>query len=98
MCKKKDSEKWLERELCRKVAAIGGKALKYANGQEAGYPDRMVLLPPGIMVWAEIKSTGKKPRPIQQERIKELRDMGFLVAVIDTEDKLRRFIDILSRH
>ena len=82
------SEKAIEAYLVRKVKDLGGVCLKYSNPGVVGYPDRVVLLPGGVVVWVELKSTGKHPEKIQQLRIDQLRDMGHNVAVVDSKDQV----------
>ena len=48
-----------------------------------GMPDRLVLMPGGRMGFVELKAPGKKPRLLQELRMRQLRRMGFLVAVVD---------------
>lgn len=70
------SEKAIERYLVDCVEGLGGLALKYYNANQTGYPDRLCLLPDGIVFWVELKSKGKKLRPLQEHRHKELRELG----------------------
>lgn len=56
-------------------------------------PDRIVLLPEGKIVFIELKAPGKKPRPIQKYRIKELIALGFRVKVIDSIEGINNFIE-----
>ena len=93
MKKTKDSEKDIEKALRVKIKALGGHALKFSSCIESGYPDRIVLLPGGVLSFVELKSEGEKPRKLQTIRHAELRDLGFHVEVIDTIDGLNRFID-----
>lgn len=87
-----NTEKWLERELVRKIEARGGLALKYSNGQATGYPDRLVLLPGGRLVFVELKTKGRKPTKLQALRHEALRRIGFTVYVIDCVDALNVFL------
>lgn len=97
MLKHKDSEKDIEKTLCRKVKDIGGHALKFTSGIETGYPDRIVLLPNVIVIFVELKSQGEKPRKLQTIRHDELRALGFAVVVIDSLAKVDDFI-IYCKH
>jgi hypothetical protein len=86
------SEKVLEPYLVRSMAKVGAVALKYYNPWAAGYPDRLVLMPQGKVVWVELKSRGKTPNRLQLSRHIQLRELGFDVRVIDNKediDKLR---------
>jgi len=82
------SEKAIEAYLVRRVKDLGGVCLKYSNPGVVGYPDRVVLLPGGFVVWVELKSKGKKPTRVQQLRIAQLREMGHNVAVVDGKDQV----------
>lgn len=78
------SEKYLERKLVERIKALGGLCLKFASVTEAGYPDRLVLMPHGRTLWVELKTTGKKPTRLQEVRHAELRERGFAVYVVDS--------------
>lgn len=83
-----ESEKAIEAYLVRKVKETGGICLKYASASVTGYPDRIVLLPGGRVVWVELKSKGQKPEKRQVIRIGELRGLGFRVEVIDSKEQV----------
>ena len=83
-CKEMDREKALERRLYNRAKQAGGIALKLSALHFAGIPDRLVLLPGGRVFFAELKTEGKKPSPIQKIVIKRLINLGFSVFVLDT--------------
>lgn len=56
-------------------------------------PDRIVLLPQGRIIFIELKAPGKKPRPIQKYRIKELKALGFRVEIIDSIEGINNIIE-----
>lgn len=84
-------ESKIEQHLVREVQLIGGQALKL-NTSKRGMPDRIVLLPGGRTIFVELKAPGKKPRPLQIKRLRELSFLGFRVEVIDTREKVNLFI------
>lgn len=86
-------ESKIENRLKKEIELIGGKALKFVSPGMSGVPDRIVLLPHGRIVFIELKAPGKKPRPIQIKRIKELKDLGFDVRVIDSINGIKDFIE-----
>lgn len=45
----------------------------------AGVPDRLVLLPDGHMGFVEMKAPGKHPRPLQVQRLNQLKQLGYQV-------------------
>lgn len=88
------SEKWLESQLVKKIAARGGVALKYSNANRTGYPDRLVLTPGGRASFVELKTKGRKPTRLQRLRHEELRTLGFEVAVVDSVETLDKFLSL----
>lgn len=74
----------VEEALVKAVTRAGGLALKYYNTASAGWPDRIVVMPNGVLVWVELKATGQKPRELQLIRHEQLRELGQLVSVVDT--------------
>lgn len=86
-------EKDIESYLCKQVKTLGGLALKWVSPGFDGVPDRIILLPGGRVVFAELKDTGKTPRKKQRYRHQQLRALGFEVFVPDSYtavDKLLR--------
>lgn len=86
-------EKTIERKLVQAVKAAGGIAPKFTSPGFAGMPDRLVLLPGGVMAFAELKTPGKKPRPLQLARHRLLRSLGFKVYVIDSVNQIGGILD-----
>ena len=89
----KDSEKDLERRLNREIKQMGGKSVKVYNPWDVGFPDRMLLMPGGRVVFVELKSTGERPRAIQRVKHEKLRALGYEVRVIDNFVELKQFIN-----
>lgn len=81
-------EKTIENKLALAVKKAGGIAVKFVSPSFAGMPDRLVLLPDGVIAFAELKAPGKMPRPLQEARHRLLRRLGFKVYVIDSEDQI----------
>lgn len=92
------SEKDLERKLVNKLKELGILALKYSNPSETGYPDRLCLCPGGVSFWVEVKTTGKKPRQLQQVRHDQLRQLGYAVFVVDDEPTLLEALKFARTH
>ena len=88
------SEKAIEKYLVEQVKAIGGICLKYSNANMVGYPDRVICLHGGKVVWVELKSKGKKPTKIQTIRQAELACLGHEVYVIDNKKTIDELINI----
>lgn len=83
------SEKALERKLKEVIKFNGGLYFKLLPFLHKGLPDRLCLLPGGVIFFAEIKSKGDKPKKIQTYIHKKIRKLGFKVFVIDTLDQIK---------
>lgn len=90
------SEKVIERKLVEAVKANGGMCIKLLCDNLLGLPDRMVLMPHSKIAFAELKTTGQKPRRIQVFMHNRLRNLGFRVEVIDTIEGINDFINSLN--
>lgn len=88
-------EKDIEKKLVKAVKSMGGIAPKLISPGFDGMPDRLILLPGGIMAFAELKAPGKKPRPLQLARHRLLRKLGFAVYVIDDPEQIGGMLDEL---
>lgn len=86
-------EKKIEQNLSKVVKNMGGIAPKFISPGLDGVPDRIVLLPGGKMAFIELKSLGKKLRPLQAKRKKQLEELGFLVYCIDNEEQIGGILD-----
>ncbi|MBU5594900.1 VRR-NUC domain-containing protein [Amphibacillus sp. MSJ-3] len=85
-------EQKIEKYLKDKIEHLGGHALKFNSGVR-GVPDRIVLLPGGKVIFVELKAPGKKPRPLQEKRLRDLNELGFHAIVIDSKSKVDDFIN-----
>lgn len=87
------NEKQIERKLVEAVRCAGGLAPKFVSPGFGGVPDRLILLPSGHMAFAELKSPGKRMRPLQVRRKKQLERLGFRVYCIDGTEQIGGVID-----
>lgn len=76
-------EKEIEQKFVKAVKELDGLCIKFTSPGMDGVPDRLVLMPEGKLAFIELKATGKKPRPLQIKRMKQLRKLGFFCFVID---------------
>jgi hypothetical protein len=90
-----ESEKLLERKLGLTIKALGGWSIKMLSSQITGLPDRLCLLPGGRVFFAEIKTTGEKPKKIQLYVHKRIRSLGFRVEVIDSSAQIEKLCESL---
>ena len=85
-------EKYIESKLVKAVKEMEGIALKFVSPGLDGMPDRLVLLPMGRTAFVEVKSPGKKPRPLQLARHELLRKLGFKVFVLDDATDIEKIL------
>ncbi len=85
-------EKHIEQYLVKKTRDRGGICLKLACTGIDGVPDRLVLLPDARAGFVELKAPGKKPRPLQRLRMKQLEQLGYKCFVADSKETV---IDVL---
>lgn len=89
-------EKTIERKLTVAVKKAGGIAVKFVSPSFDGMPDRLVLLPDGLIAFVELKAPGERPRPLQEARHRLLRSLGFKVYVIDKPEQIGGMLDELQ--
>ena len=75
------NEKNIESALKEKIESSipRAKCLKFVSPGFTGIPDRIILLPRGLVVFAELKRPGQKPRQRQLFVQAMLRRLGFPV-------------------
>ena len=87
------NEKILERKLVSAVRKMGGLCIKFVSPGLDGVPDRIILLPGGHIGFAEIKTTGLQPRPLQMRRKRQFKKLGFSVFILDRPEQIGGIID-----
>lgn len=86
-------EKDIEQYLRLETKKRGGLALKFVSPGFNGVPDRLILFPGAIIVFAETKDTGKKLRPRQDYVKRQFEALGFRVEKIDSKQQAKNFLD-----
>ncbi len=82
------TEDTVENHLKKVITARGGYCIKL---MVRSWPDRLVLLPGGVIAFVELKRPkGGKYEPLQVRRHDRLRELGFTVLVLNT----KRLVDI----
>lgn len=90
------AEARLEKKLRDGVKLAKGLAIKFFCSSFTGLPDRIVLMP-GARIWfIEMKSPGKIPNRRQVYVHRLLRNFGFTVLIIDTNEKVIEFLKMIS--
>lgn len=92
------SEKSIEHYFCSEMRKLQLPCIKQFNPYEAGWPDRLVVLPPASVLWVEFKSTGKRPTALQRHRHETLRALGHEVHVISTRAEAEDLVRIITQN
>ena len=88
-----DLERDVERRLAYLVEQAGGICLKH--GQD-GWPDRIVMLPGGKIVWVELKRPTGVTADLQLYRAVQLVKVGQQVVVLRSVPEVNAFIEGLA--
>lgn len=90
----KKSESAIEGRLRDRVKLLGGRCLKFVSPGQNGVPDRIILLPGGRVVFAELKAPGKRERKLQLYVQGFIRDLGFtVIPAVDSYDRVEYVIE-----
>ena len=89
-------EKQIESKLVKAVRNVGGMCPKLVSPGTDGMPDRLVLLPGCRIGFVEVKAPGKGPRPLQTQRHRQLRALGFPVFVLDDPEQVPQIVKEVS--
>ena len=87
------NEKFIEKKLVEAVKKLGGLAPKFVSPGLDGVPDRIVLLPHGVLAFIEVKAPGKTLRPLQVRRKRQLEQLGFSVYCVDSLEQIGVILD-----
>ena len=83
----------VEKHLTTEAKKRGGMSVKFVSPGLDGVPDRLVLLPGGKLAFVELKAPGKKMRPLQIHRAKQLTALGFRVYCADRKEVIGGILD-----
>lgn|SRR5699024_1283865 len=86
-------EKIIESKLTEAVKLRKGLSIKLVSPSFDGLPDRLILLPNGKIGFIEVKTPGKKLRPLQQKRKQQLESLGFIVFCLDDPESIGGMLD-----
>ena len=98
MREKETLEKEVELCLRREVEKRGGRCVKFLPDYARGWPDRLVLLPGGVLAWVELKRPrGGYVSPSQRVAHETLRRLGQRVEIVLTKERARELVEELIR-
>lgn len=97
MVSKKVLESEIESYLRKSIEALDGECVKFIPDYKRGWPDRLVLLPGGTVIWVETKRPeGGKVSPAQRVAHVMLRRLGHRVELIWTREQVDRLVESLK--
>ena len=89
--KKRMREREIEQKLRREVEKRNGRCFKFLSSV-SGVPDRILLLPGGLVIFVELKKEGEKPRKLQEVQMRKIRELGFRVRVVNSEQEIQELM------
>lgn len=81
-------EKTVERRLVDGVKKLGGMCLKFVSPSTPGVPDRLLIIPPGRILFVELKTETGRLSKIQRHVVGEMRKRGADVRVAKGRDEV----------
>ena len=88
-----ETEADVERAWVRAVNRRRGVSIKLNLRGRRGWPDRLNLFFPRLVLFAELKRRGKKPTKQQLIVHRLLRKLGFDVVAPDTKEQCQEIVD-----
>ena len=90
-------EFYIERKLVELVKKVGGLCLKFISPGNAGVPDRIILLPGGVVRFVELKTETGRLAPIQRAWLAKLQKLGFDARVLYGMEEVKIYAAGLER-
>lgn len=87
-------ESKIEREVCEYARVHGIPHRKFKTPAQRGAPDRVFLLGSEKVAFIEFKRRGERPTPNQEREHLKLRNLGYLVEVVDNIEQGKKVIDL----
>lgn len=87
-----DRERDIERYLRHRVEQMGGLAFKFVAPGNDGVPDRVIIMPGGLVSFVETKTKGGRLSPIQKWQHDRMRRRGCSVRTIWTKAQVDEWL------
>lgn len=84
-------ESKIEERLRKQIEGMDGLCIKFPPLFFRGFPDRIILVRGGVIVFVETKAHGKTPTLVQRKVHELLRGLGFRVEVLSTIEEVDEF-------
>ena len=90
-------EREVEAYMRRRVEEQGGRFEKFLPDLDSGMPDRILMLPGGVLVWVETKKPkGGRVGKLQRVQHDRLRRLGQRVEVVWTKEQADALVTELT--
>lgn len=90
-------EKDIERYVRIEVEKMGGEMMKWVSPGNRGVPDRIILLPGGLIMFAEFKDDGGEVSSLQRYWQRRLLSMGFRSVIVDGMGHAHFLVDAIRQ-
>jgi len=85
-------EKYLDSEIIK----LGGITRKWVSPGRDGVPDRICLLPGGVVYFVEVKTVDGSVSEVQKREQKRIADTGAFVRTVFGEEEVDQLINCLK--
>lgn len=85
-------ESAIEAKLVKGIHEAGGLCYKFTSPGNPGVPDRIIILPGGRVVFAELKTEVGRLSSIQRWQVSELQARGAEVRVLKGPEQVQDFL------
>lgn len=85
-------ESAIEAKLVKGIREMGGLCYKFTSPGNPGVPDRIIILPGGQVIFAELKTEIGRLSSIQRWQTSELKNRGADVRVLKGLDQVKDFL------
>ena len=89
-------EREIEKKLVDGIRKLGGCAYKWVSPGRDGVPDRIVVLPGGIIWFVELKTDTGRVSPRQEYQLRYLESLGFNTIVVRGEEEVKTFLGAMK--
>lgn len=89
-------EKDIEAKICALIKRHGGIAYKFTSPARRSVPDRLVLMPSGVIFFLEVKRPGAKATVKQEREHERMRALGATVFVVDNVADVELILDVFG--
>lgn len=82
----------VESHFVKRMKALGALVIKLNVSGTVGVPDRLVILPGGVVWLVELKRPGGRARPTQIAMLGQLAGLGANVALLSSKEEVDQWI------